>query len=180
MPTGAGTDESEGFGWQRVLKLVAESFRMDEDETRRFTEKRVARLIAALPFLAHAENPERTAANHASTYVLSVRECAPIYFPKAQDDDDVYARLKEISRFEGGDRSIIERGMALLALLMVRDYARDVEADKKAGKHNPVASGAWDPERLTESLVQTIQKTPCAEMDEIMSPEPEPMSWWGW
>lgn len=154
--------------WTTVQQEVAAAFGMGGEETSRFVRHWVSRLIAALPFLAGAERPHRTAAIHLSTYLLSVRRTRYLFQPTPDDDHDVFARLAPIASFEGGDKRIIERGLAMLALNMVVDYQRDVHLDVAVGKHNPVAEGAWDPDRLITDLQATISAVRCPEMDEIV------------
>lgn len=163
-----------------VLGAVAQAFRMDAEETSRFMSKPIARLIAALPFLAGANRPERTAAEHLGAYVLSVRETRSLGYATTDDDGDVFDRLAPIARFDGGDPPIIRRGMALLAMVMVRDYARDASLDRMLGKHNPIGSGAWDYDALVAQLTGYIDAVDCPRMDEIMDSDAGTESWWDW
>ena len=151
-----------------VVADVAAAFCMDEEEARRFSRKWITRLIAALPFAAGARNPERTAALHLSTYVLSVRQTRHLFFAAPEHDCDVFARLEPIARFDGGNQAIIQRGLAHLALTMVTDYRRDVELDKGIGKYNPVAAGVWDSDAVVGQLESIIKKTESPELDRIV------------
>lgn len=163
-----------------VLGSVAAAFRMDQEEAERFREKSIARLIAALPFLAGSAHPVRTATQHVGIYVLSVRETRNSFYATEADDRYVYARLGPISSFEGGDERIIRRGMALLALNMVNDYARDVSLDRMLGKHNPVASGAWNYEAIVRELQRHIEVVDCPHMDDIMASDEGADGYWEW
>lgn len=163
-----------------LLNGVAAAFRMGEDEAARFAAHPVARLIAAIPFLAGCSRPERTAAEHLGTYVLSVRETRSLFFAAPDDDGSVYDRLRPIMRFEDGDERIIRRGMATLALNMVHDYARDVAVDRIIGKHNPVGTGAWDGDAMIAGLRAEIAAHECPAMDEIMDSESDTDGYWRW
>ena len=163
--------------WEPVMLGVAEAFRMGPEETGRFTEKEIARLIAAIPFLAGCEDPERTAASHLAAYVLSVKmkhiaNCVP------GDDADVFRRLEMINNFIGGDSRIIRKGMSMIAFNMIMDYRRDIGEDLRLGKHNPIESGAWDFNELCERLKDDVESVDCPEMEEVMGLFSLRMEWW--
>lgn len=158
--------------WKSIIDEVAGAFRMEGSEADRFRNHWAVNLIAALPFLAGARHPERTAATHLGTYLLSIRETKRRFYADEDDDKDVMARLEPIAHFVGGDQAIIDRGLARLALNMVVDYHRDQTVDSMLGKHNPVALGVWDAEEIVAELRQKISRTPCPAMDEIVAADP--------
>ena len=166
--------------WETTLAEVAAAFRMNAEERQRFCSKPIARLIAALPHLAGCDRANRISAEHLGVYVLSVRETRHLFFATPDDDRDVFARLHPIMRFHGGDPRILDRGMALIALTMVLDYARDVEVDRAVGKYNPVAAGAWDADAIIANLRDRIRSVDCPEMDAIMDAEDDVENWWQW
>ncbi len=163
---------------EALLQQVAAAFRFDRDETERFVAKPLARLIASLPFLAGCDHPERTAVEHLGVYVLSCRQTREAFYATPGDDRDVYARLEAGMHFSGGDQAIVDRGMALIALTMVNDYVRDVTVDRVLGKHNPVATGAWDASELIERLTAQVNAVRSPEMDAIFSLEAGTLNWW--
>jgi hypothetical protein len=166
--------------WMEISDRVASAFRMSEEEKREFAEGRIARLIAAIPFLAGCEEAERTAVAHLGTYLLSIRrETKPYFNSRPGDGTSVLERLRLISDFKGGDERIIERGLNLLALNMVADYKRDIEEDARLGKYNPVAAGAWDFESLVTDLEYKIISVECEEMEELLPMVMSPMGFWG-
>jgi hypothetical protein len=166
--------------WSRIADHVASAFRMTAEEAAEFAEGRIAKLIAAIPFLAGCEEAERTAVAHLGTYLLSLRPETKSYFNSRPGDGvTVLERLRLISDFKGGDGRIIERGLNLLALNMVADYKRDVEEDEGLGKYNPVAAGAWNFEDLVTELKYKILCVECEEMEEILPMESMPLSFWG-
>ena len=165
--------------WKEISGNVAAAFRMSHEEELRLREGRIARLIAAIPFLAGCEEAERTAVAHLGTYLLSVRETKPYFVAQPGDNAGPMERLRLIGEFKGGNRQIIEKGMSLLALNMVSDYKRDIEEDARLGKYNPVAAGAWNFESTVEALEWKIVTTPCEEMDEIAPVGAIPLSFWG-
>ncbi|MFW5688750.1 MAG: hypothetical protein ACOC1U_04180 [Spirochaetota bacterium] len=161
-----------------ALAQVADSFGMSRDERGRFETKPVARLIASLPFLAGCARAERTSVEHLGIYVLSVKSTRSVFFATEADDIDVFERLGPIMRFSGGDRRIIDRGMALIALMMVKDYVRDQHVDAILGKHNPVSTGAWDADAMIAELTSRVRDVSCPEMEEIMALGEDVDGWW--
>jgi hypothetical protein len=155
--------------WESIVGATAAAFRMDSAEAEWLRTKPIARLIAALPFLAGCRHASRTAVAHLGTYLMSIRDTKPYFNASSQDDGDILDRLQLIGNFDGGDKGVIDRGMALIALSMILDYQRDIQIDAAIGKYNPVASGAFDFEATRERLEQTIQAVDCPQMDEILS-----------
>ena len=159
---------TDRFGWNKIVDYIAEAFRFTLDEKERLRNHKLAKLIAALPFLAGCKDPLRTAGSHLGTYILSVRVKDPCN-ARPSDDEYLLRRLELIGNFIGGDKEIIQRGMNLIALCMISDYARDVEEDKILGKYNPVAAGVLDYEKEKERLIREIESVPCPDMDKIFS-----------
>lgn len=180
MTTTLTVRDPVGTDWDRALLDVADAFAMDEEERIRFCAKPVARLIAAIPYLAGCERPRRTAIEHLGVYVLSVRATRSAFFASPEDDHDVLARLDPIMRFRGGNRQIVDRGMAVLGLNMIVDYDRDRRVDSVLGKYNPIGSGAWDGEALAEQFRRRIAEVDCPQMDEIMNSDEGSDDWWTW
>ena len=64
-----------------------------------------------------------------------------------------------ISHFQGGDKNIIEHGMDMLALIMLKGYKTSQETDAENGTYNPLNSGAWDyeaSEKLLEAKIKNF------------------------
>ena len=152
---------------------------MDESERNWLRDKRIAKLIGALPFLAGCEQPERTAVTHLSTYLLSIKETKPFFNADPSDDIDILERLRLIMNFRGGDPNIIDKGMSLLALSMLDDYKRDIHIDETFGKYNPVGAGSFDYESTREKLLSRIDTVACPQMDEILNSDMGGESYWG-
>jgi len=164
--------------WAEISGRVAEAFRMTTEEKERFAGGRIARLIAAIPFLAGCADAERSAVAHLGIYLLSTRETKRYFDTRPEDAVSVLERLRLGSNFIGGDKAIIEKGLCLLALNMVSDYKRDVEEDAGLGKYNPISAGAWDFESTVEELEYKIVSVTCEEMDEIAPIVEIPLDWW--
>lgn len=164
--------------WLAISRDVAMAFRMGAEEEEALRANKIARLIAALPFLAACEDAARTSVAHLGTYLLSVRETKPYFNATAGDSASVSQRLWLLGDFRGGDRKIIDRGLSLLALNMISDYKRDIEEDARLGKYNPLAAGDFDYKDTVMDLELGILKTPCPEMDEIVDMIMTPMTFW--
>ena len=165
--------------WDTIAESVADAFRLTDSERSWLNNKPVARLIAAIPLMAGCKDAERTAVAHLGTYLLSIKETKAFFNASASDDGDVFERLRLGSTFVGGDKAVIDKGMSMLALCMVIDYARDVELDRKIGKHNPVSTGAFDYLTIRRDLEQKIAAVECPEMESILRNPDTQDGWWG-
>jgi hypothetical protein len=167
--------------WDDLCDKMSQAFNLDSEKESWLKGKEVARLIAAIPFLAGCRKPEQTAAAHVSIYLLSVLESTKSIFQHDEwnDDTDIMNRLSPVANFDGGDQQIIERGMNLLALNMICGYERDIQKDTLLNKYNPVARGAWDYSTLKAKLISRIISNPCSEMDEIFNMDAGIFTFWG-
>jgi hypothetical protein len=155
--------------WERISATTAEALRMTDGEASSFKANRVAKLIGLLPFIAGCEDAHRTSLAHLATFVLANRGQARGVFDHGPADDvDVLTRLRTISDFKGGDKALIDRGMALLGLDMVAGYRRDVAKDALTGEYNPAASGAWPGAAQEKTLKDALAAKPSVEMDAII------------
>jgi hypothetical protein len=165
--------------WITLSAAVTETFRLTEAESRGLFESRTARLIAALPFLAGCDQPERTSLTHLSVYLMASRGPTRWTFDHgAEDDVDPCRRLACIGTFQGGDSVVLGRGMRLLVLQMVCGYARDQAKDTVTGEYNPLLEGTWDARSMIDGLVAEIVERPCGEMDGIMTIHDAQTYWW--
>jgi len=165
--------------WPEIADAVAKAFRMDHEEAEWLENKRIAKLIGAIPYLAGCDQPARTAVTHVSTYLLSIKDTKPFFNADPTDDINILERLRLIMNFRGGDPRIIDKGMCLLALSMFDDYKRDVHIDEVYDKYNPVAAGAFDYESTRADLLQRIETVACPQMDEILNSDMGGESYWG-
>ena len=165
--------------WNEVADSLADAFRMQPHEREWFKNKPVARLIAAIPLMAGCHDAERTAVAHLGTYLLSIKSTKPYFNATTTDDTDIFERLRLGTNFVGGDQSVIDKGMSMLALSMVIDYARDIDEDAKRGKYNPVESGAFDYQTVRTDLERRIAAVECPEMEMILRDFDTQDGWWG-
>lgn len=167
--------------WPDLVDSIAGSFAFAPAEREAFASSRVAALIGALPFLATCIEPRRYALSHLGTYVVAARAAAKAAFLHTPADDAFLTRrLEPIGDFPGGDRSVIERGMDLLALVMLGGYERDREADAAAGKYNPLNAKAWDLVKARAELAASVAATACPDMDAILDPSAATLTGWNW
>jgi hypothetical protein len=165
--------------WKETASLVAASFRFTPQEKEALVKNKTAQLVAALPYLAGCEEAERTSLAHLGTFVLASREpCRRPFDHKKEDDADPLRRLAPIADFKGGDRAVIERGMALLAIVMTNGYRTDVEGDRQKAWYNPVGSGAWKADAKITELSAKAAKTASPEMDSLMTTDEAVRSFW--
>jgi hypothetical protein len=173
----AGTKRFPDETWKEIVSIIASCFVMDGARAARILNNPTAKLIAAIPFLAGCREPERSSLAHLATFVLSGSEAGEKVFDhKAEDNYDVLARLATIAHFEGGDPAIINKGMKLLATMMIEGYARDLASDKAKGLYNPINDGKWNAEEKLSSLASAAAAVEDAEMDEIVGSAKH--DWW--
>jgi hypothetical protein len=165
--------------WKRLTGIIAAAFGFDTAKAARFSASSTAKLVGALPFLAGCREPERTAIAHLGTLVLASHPSAKGIFDHNEGDDfDTLARLAPIAHFEGGDPAVINRGMKLLASMMIRGYKKDIASDKKAGLYNPLAAKKWDASAKLGALASSVSSSANDEMDAIVASAQDGI--WGW
>jgi hypothetical protein len=161
--------------WNQMVDFFASSLGLSAGQRDRLEKNPVARLVAELPFLAGAEQAERTAYAHLSVLLTAARN--PRVFGH-DATDTLEGRLFALSSFKGGDPRIIDRGMKLLALCSLGDHIRDAEFDAAQGKYNPVNAGDLDAKLEAQRLTLEIQAVASPEMDSIVSPNDAILVWW--
>jgi hypothetical protein len=165
--------------WLDLVGQISSAFSMKKAEAGRLAKNRVAKLIAALPYLAGSGNPRRSALSHLATFLLAKsEECRKDFDHCPEDDRDVLARLATGAHFEGGDAAIIGRGMKILAIVMIAGYLRDLGKDDQTGAYNPVGSRKWDAEARLAILRSEVAALRSKEMDAILPVDEAVRSWW--
>jgi len=156
--------------WDAVSSRVGAINNFGIEKKAWLQSNQLARLIAAVPFLAGCKKSMETSLSHLSIYVMALDESVKdVFFHSEEDDEDIYSRLFPISGFLGGDESIIQCCLDLMALTMISNYNNDMESDKSIGKYNPLSSGKWDYTHTTEELKKKINSTITPEIAEIYS-----------
>lgn len=159
--------------WQDLAQRVADAYQMPAEKATRLRANKTARLIAAIPYVAGCDHPDRTALAHLSTFVLASSDsCRRIFDHQPSDDASPTARLAPIADFQGGDKKVIAQGMDLLAAVMVNGYKRDVEKDRKSGEYNPILAGTWSDSTIAASHL------PSSAFSSIMPAEEAIVAFW--
>ena len=165
--------------WDELSGKTAKAFRMLPWTAAKLKKNRTARLIAALPFVAGCEHPERTALAHLATFVLASSEsCKRVFDHDASDNASPTARLAPIADFQGGDKAVIEEGMARLAMIMANGYQKDLEKDKASGEYNPILAGAWKHEEMASKFKATRKTKSSSALDSEISAEDALLNFW--
>ena len=168
MSTNAETEQKV----EEVIYRVAAVFNFGIAKKEWLKQSRMARLIASLPFIAGCEKPRETAISHLTVYILSLEDdTKDVFYHTSADDTDIFTRFKPISNFKGGNRSVIEHGMNLIALCIISNYRKSRERDKARGKYNPGNEAGWDLDSMQKDLIEKIEANPVKEIDEIYSME---------
>lgn len=173
------TGEFSESNWNDLTDRMALLFNFAEEKKALFKNNRLARLIGAIPFLAGCDQPIRTAlSNLTVTYLASHEAGKDVFTHNFSDNESLMKRLEPISHFPNGNPIIADRGMKLLAVIMLSDHNKDKVLDEENGKYNPVSSSIWNYEELIKKLGDQILAVDCPQMDEIISFHEAKASWW--
>ncbi len=158
--------------WYYLVKETARVFRLTEKEINRLENSNTAKIIATIPFEANCKDPERTAIAHLCLYVAEIQGYQKFCSHQISDDTDIFNRLSFISTFEGGNQTIIEHGMNILALIMLEGYKKSELKDKQNNVYNPLVSGVWDYRQIKNKLIWEINKIKVPDLDWIFTFNP--------
>ncbi len=165
--------------WHQLVDRLVVLFRLSAEEERRIRINQLLRMLSLLPRFAGCKNPEGTGLLMACTYIAERRVARDLFAHKPENDDDVLSRLEPFSRLlEGGDPEIIEKGLNLAALTMIKDYAADADDDQSKGKYNPVAQKRWDWRKIAASIIRRNDEITHPVIDGIYGPDIALKSWW--
>ncbi len=166
--------------WENVLSRAGAVLNFGIEKKEQVQNSKMAKLIAAVPFIAGCNKAVETSFSHLIIYLMSLDESAKdIYFHKSEDDNDIYSRLFPISNFSGGHTKIIQCCMDLAALCMLSNYKKDMEQDMKIGKYNPINDGAWNYETISKKLLDNIDKNIRSEISDLYTKEDALKGYWG-
>lgn len=165
--------------WENVLYRASTVLNFGIEKKEEIQNNKIAKLIAAIPYLAGCNKVTETSFSHLIIFLMSKDESAKdIYFHKPEDDNDIYSRLFPISDFLGGDKIIIQTCMDLIALCMLSNYKNDAEEDKAIGKYNPINEGKWNYDSMSEELINNIDNTIIPEISKIFTKENAFKGYW--
>ena len=165
--------------WEIVSSRVRAILNYGIAQTEWLQESRLARFIAAVPFLAQCGKATETSFAHLLIYLAtldsSVRQ---IFFHKPEDDKDLYSRLSPILNFYGGNEATLHCCRDLMALCMISNYQQDAESDRALGKYNPLNTGIWDAQLLIRQLEESIKSSITPEIAEFYTVEEALLGLW--
>lgn len=165
--------------WENVLSRAGAVLNFGIEKKEQLKNSKMAKLIAATPYLAGCNKTIETSFSHLLIYLMSFDESAKdIYFHKPEDDSDIYSRLFPISNFSGGKTEVLECCRDLMTLCMLSNYKKDIEEDIKIGKYNPINDGKWDYKAISSNLIKNINKTISPEIAEIYTIETALKAYW--
>lgn len=158
--------------WEKVSSRVRTIFNFGVEKSEWLENCRMARLIAAVPFIAGCNRAEETSFTHLAVYVMSIDgSTKELYFHKAEDDENPFSRLLPISNFSSGNQQIIKCCMDLILLSMISNYNKDAQEDMNIGKYNPIASGKWNYSELSKSVIKRIDENITPEISAVYTTE---------
>jgi len=165
--------------WETVSSRARAVLNYGITQTEWLQGSRMARFIAAIPFLAKCGKATETSFAHLLVYLASLDGSAKqLFFHKPEDDAEIHARLSPILNFYGGNEATLRCGGDLLALCMVSNYRKDAEADQAVGKYNPLNAGTWDSDSLQTELVQSIEQRITPEIAKFYTVEEALRGYW--
>jgi hypothetical protein len=171
------SDEESVKDWDYFIDELSKVFNLSFNEKEKLQSSKVAKLIAAIPYVAKCNEPERTAIAHLCLYMSEIRGFEK--FCSHNQIDDIYYmnRLSFIATFSGGDEKIINHGMNLLALAMIEGYNQSSKSDKEKGIYNPFVSKVWDYKQLKSEIMKELSKVYIPELDNFFYDDPHMFLW---
>jgi len=157
------------FNNQVFRQLVNElklSMKLTDEEVSKWEQSITAKIIAAIPYAAGCDNPERYALANLSTLIIAGKNRSIYDMKKGESIRD---RLDPIMNFKGGDPKVIEKGMKLLELISLEDHEKDKDED--VSKYNPVKENDINYEIERKKLISEINSLPGKELDAIAKPD---------
>lgn len=165
--------------WETVSSRARVVLNYGVVQTERLEKSRIARFIAAVPFLADCGKATATSFAHLLIYLAALDDSAKeLFFHTEEDNKDLYLRLAPILGFCGGDTELLRCCRDLLALCMVSNYRKNMEEDRALGKYNPLSTGVWDAGALIEELTESISKRITPEIAAFYTAEEALQGYW--
>jgi len=163
--------------WDDIVETVSAAYNLNYEENRELHGSKVAKLIAAIPFIAECEDARAVAEIHLTTYLLTKKTTSVFDFTPS-DNNDRFRRLTMLNNFVGGNPNIVEKGMCLLALAMLCEYNRTAEQDFELERYNPIVKGTINFETERQYLINKINALHCPYIDEILTEFEAQILWW--
>lgn len=136
------------FDYKKIMDDLAVAFKLTEKEKQAYMTSPAFKIIAAIPYLAKCQDPDRCAYTHLSSAIVASRlGKSSVATFRESDLKGVSRRLDYMFDFISGNRKIIKQGKALLKYNMLLDYKKDFASDIKQSKNNPMNYDSFDLER---------------------------------
>lgn len=164
--------------WNYMISELSKVFKLSESEKTKLYDNPTAKIIAAIPFVAKCINPERIAISHLGIFLMEINGFQKYCAHLPTDDYDIFVRLERISHFQGGDKKIIDHGIALLAYIMLEGYKKSKVYDYKNNIYNPLNSYKWNYSLIKNKLIKKLSLNPCPALDSLFYTGPAAPSWW--
>ena len=162
--------------WNEILGHLATVVGQD---AYRYQRVPAAKIVASIGYLSGSEDPDRFALSNLLTF-HGATKARVVFNHRPSDDTDVLRRLATIQFGTLADPETVAYGMNLLALISLGDHEHDIEADKAAGKYNPVSAGQWDVDALRTELNAKLANDPARKslFDGVVGLWVGPMQYW--
>ena len=138
--------------WGELVNVVKKSFKLSGKKAKAVAASKTARFLSDIPYKAGCRNADRKALHNLTGFVMSINGAEKFAEPNKDDDVDILERLDLFGSFSDGDKDVIKKSLAQVAMAMLEDYKTDQEIDKAAGKYNPLNAGTMDYEKEKKKL----------------------------
>jgi len=154
--------------WESIVAKTAETFRLSELDAAALQENQLLRMFGLLPYFAECPNCEGIGLLNVSIY-LTERLGGREWFLNNGDHELDYLRRLQPFRdiMNGGNEEVIEKGLTIAGLVMLKDYLHDQAEDAANGKYNPLNSGSWDYDSARQNLEARMQALPAHRLDSL-------------
>ena len=163
--------------WNNLVNIVSSAFHLTEKERIALYKSRIARLIAAIPYLAGCEDVERTAISHLGIYMFTIRT-RNFFCTGTEEIKGLFKRMRMINNYLGGKTTLLERGMNLILLNILAEYEHDLSETWNPKKQDPMIAGIWYLKEEKDDLIKRIKAVNAPYMDEIITIEQAMIEWW--
>jgi hypothetical protein len=165
--------------WKTIVKQVQVAMNLSDEEATKVENHKLVRMFGLLPSFAGCPNPVGTGFLNVTVYLAERKGGRDLFLHNQEHDSDILSRLQPFRNIMcQGDQAVVEKGLSLASLVMLKDYKEDVQTDTQNRKYNPIASGAWDFDQVRGRLVSTVKKVRTRRLDAVFALSMVVMTWW--
>lgn len=123
--------------WSALQEDIIVSTRLECSELEILKKSPVARILAAIPYLAGCKNPDQIAVLEVSLYIAAMRN-EKLFSHRANQTikERIYSGF--LQPLQTGDPDVVEFGFTLLELISLNDHYHDLPSDILTGHANPL------------------------------------------